>query len=98
MDDKDIEAFLIEASSEEIRYLFKNFLQILEEIKEEHDSVMSRLYENFPEMSKVLNTCDYFNDRKLSRLRKRVLDIGNDAIRKNNGHVERICLNLQFKK
>lgn len=93
----EIERRLKESSSEEIKYLFKGFLQILEDIKEDHDSAMNKLMDNFPELKKVLIVNNSFDENKMQRLRKRVLDLGNDTIRKNNSHVERIYLNLKFK-
>jgi len=92
----DIEQRLKESSGEEIKYLFKGFLQILEDLKSEHDSLMNRLRDNFPDLEKTLITSDSFDENKMSQLRKRVLDLGNDAVRKNNSHVERIY--FKFKQ
>lgn len=69
--------------------LFRNFLVILEDLQEEHRSVYLRLLEQTPDdLKPLIAQADYFDDRKLEWLRKRVLDLGNEAIRDNENYVE----------
>lgn len=69
--------------------LFKSFLVILEDLQEEHRSSYLRLLEQMPEELKPLvSQADYFSDRKMEWLRKRVLDLGNEAIREGEEWIE----------
>lgn len=69
--------------------LFKNFLIILEDLQEDHRSVYLRLLEQTPdELKPLIAQADYFDDRKMEWLRKRVLDLGNEAIRDGENYVE----------
>ena len=68
-------------SRKHITWLFKRFLNLLENIKNEHDINYSKLYKAIPEQKDLLEMADYLDQRKLSNLRKQILDIGNDSIR-----------------
>lgn len=76
--------------------LFKNFLVILEDLQEEHRSSHLKLLEQLPEQYKPLVYCvDTFDDRKMEWLRKRVLDLGNEAIRESEEWIE---ITFKFKQ
>ncbi len=72
-----------------ITSLYKSFLIILEDLKEENLDHFDKLYDAFPDKEEVIRQADYFTEEKLSYLRKKVLDAGNDCIRniigENNG-------------
>lgn len=75
--------------------LFKNFLVILEDLQEEHRSAHLKLLEQLPEEYKSLvYMADILNERKIEWLRKRVLDLGNEAIRDGENYVE---IHFKFK-
>jgi hypothetical protein len=61
--------------------LYKTFLIILEDLEEEHVNHFNKLYESLLEHETVIKQADYFTEEKLSYLRKKVLDAGNDCIR-----------------
>ena len=67
--------------SDDIKKLYVNFLVLLEDLKDDHDRTFYKLSREFPEMTKTLTVCDYFDDEKLDHLRKRVLDMGNGCVR-----------------
>ena len=41
---------------------------------------------------------DYFDYEKLQSIRKKVLDMGNESVRKNNTEIEKINLIFEFKQ
>ena len=63
--------------------LFKRMLTILEDIKHEHDRQFNLLYSSAPDSFKpVVKQANYLDEEKMSLYRKRVLDMGNESIRK----------------
>ncbi len=62
--------------------LFKNFLVIIEELTQDHDEAITKLYNALPdEYKKYVELADYLSDEKCERLRKKVLSQGNDTYR-----------------
>lgn len=65
-----------------ITTLFKDFLETLGELKDSHDEYFGNLMEKLPpEFVTTLVVGNPLSDDKFMRLRKRVLDRGNDVIR-----------------
>ena len=63
--------------------LFKRMLIILEDIKHEHDRQFALLYSSSPDSFKpVVKQAHYLDEEKMTLYRKRILDMGNEAIRK----------------
>lgn len=78
--------------------LFKEFLEILGEVKENHDEYFGNLMEKLPpEYLTTLVVGNPLSDDKFMRLRKKVLDKGNDIIRDSELELEHysisFCLN-----
>lgn len=71
--------------TDDCKDIYKRFLEILEDLQEEHKIQFDKLRHNIPqEYLSIIAQADYFTDGKLKHLRKRVLDCGNDAARKIN--------------
>lgn len=65
-----------------ITALFKDFLEIMGEVKESHDEYFGNLMEKLPpEFVTTLVVGNPLSDDKFMRLRKKILDKGNDTIR-----------------
>lgn len=83
---EEIREFQIRRS---VTSLYKTFLIILEDLREENLDHFDKLYKAFPEKEDIIRQADYFTEERLSYLRKKVLDAGNDCIRnitgENNG-------------
>ena len=63
--------------------LFKRMLGILEDIKHEHDRQFAILYSSAPDSFKpVVKQANYLDENQMAWLRKKVLDMGNESIRK----------------
>ena len=80
-----------------IKNLFKSFLYILEELKNDHDRNFGKLAEALPsEYLNIIKQADYFDDDQMFFLRKKVLDIGNDALRNQKEEFEKITVEFKF--
>jgi hypothetical protein len=78
--------------------LFKQFLRIVEELKRDHDDSYRKLRQNLPqEYSSVLNMGDYFDDNKMSYIRKKILDLGNETMRSSDSELNNFTVSFVFK-
>ncbi len=65
-----------------VKNLFKEFLSVLEELAHEHDEALDKMEKALPSEHKhFVGLADCLTPEKGDRLRKRVLDRGNDALR-----------------
>lgn len=65
-----------------ITLLFRHFLTLLEDLGLEHDEALAKLAAALPpEYHSFLDLADYLTPEKGQRLRKKVLDSGNDTLR-----------------
>jgi len=97
-DKEEIDGIILEKVNEVIPTLFTQFLVILEDLQEEHRAAYVKLLENIPvEYHPLLFQADYFDDRKMAWLRKRVLDIGNQTNRKNEENFRKVYIHFKFK-
>ena len=63
--------------------LYKHDLIVLEDLYEEHNITLQKLQDALPNSAfPILLAADYFTVKKFNLLRKRILDAGNDAVRK----------------
>lgn len=66
-------------TNKEVTHLYKTFLEILENIKQQHDTMLSKAAINVDEA--YLKDINYFTKEFHELLRKRILDNGNDTSR-----------------
>jgi hypothetical protein len=79
VDEVDILKFQIHRN---IINFYKEMLVMLEDLAEEHDTALSKLYDNLPsEYKKYVELADYFTESKFDNLRKKILSGGNNTIR-----------------
>ena len=81
--------------------LFKRMLGILEDIKHEHDRQFAILYSSAPDSFKpVVKQANYLDENQMAWLRKKVLDMGNESIRKMTTEMDliRIEFHHTFKQ
>jgi hypothetical protein len=94
----DAKQSLSKRSSKSIAYLFKQYLMIIEDLKFEHDQYLKKIKLEIPsEFHNVIDNADTFDNDKLSRIRKRVLDIGNETIRSVDSEMDDFSVNFVFK-
>lgn len=79
---EDIRAF---QTVRQVTALYKAFLVMLEDLEEEHIQHFEKLYEAFKDQKQIISQADYFTQEKMSYLRKKVLDAGNDCLRTITG-------------
>jgi len=95
MEAKDI---LSSKTDQSIRFLFKNFLGLLEEMKREHENNFDKLYSSLPEeYHNLIEMSDYFDETKFEIYRKRVLDIGNEILRNHMDDFDYYEVHFKFK-
>ena len=85
-------------SSSEISSLFKLMLMMVEGMKKDHDFHYDKLYNEIPsEYHSVLRAADHFTDDKVSWIRKRILDFGNESIRNLDSKLDNYTVTFIFK-
>jgi hypothetical protein len=68
--------------SRQVINLFKAYLSILERENSRHIECLNKLSDNLPdEYRKYIDLADWFTDEEMARLRKEVLEYGNNTIR-----------------
>ena len=91
--------FLNERSDHHIRFLFKSFLGILEDLKNNHDINFSKLRDSVPrEYQDLVDMADYFDEEHFYNYRKKVLDIGNSVLRDYNSELDTLHVEFRFKQ
>lgn len=94
----EAETFFSDGVARNTKDLFKEFLVLVEDLSFEHDQNFSKLYNGIPEQyHAILDQANYFDEDKLQYLRKKILDIGNNSIRKIESHTEKFTISFNFK-
>jgi hypothetical protein len=85
-------------SNKSISQLFKHYLMLIEDLKFEHDQYVKKIKSEIPfEYHNVVDNANTFDEEKMSRIRKRVLDLGNDAIRTQENELQDFSVSFVFK-
>ena len=85
-------------SNDEISSWFKMMLMMVEDMKKDHDFHYDKLYEEIPDKyHPVINTADHFTEDKVSWIRKRILDYGNESLRSMKNELENYKVEFIFK-
>jgi hypothetical protein len=94
----DAKQTLSKKTSKSISFLFKQYLMIIEDLKFEHDQYLKKIKQEIPsEFHNIIDNADSFSEEKMSRIRKRVLDIGNETIRSMDSDISDFSVNFVFK-
>jgi hypothetical protein len=89
---------LAKKSSKSTSQLFKQYLMLIEDLKFEHDQYLKKIKSEIPyEYHYVIDNADTFDEEKMSRIRKRVLDLGNEAIRSFDTEMNDFSVSFVFK-
>lgn len=76
--------------------LFKECLMIVEQLEEEHDEAMEKLYAALPPAYQAyVALADHFTEEKADRIRRAILQRGNDAKRAVNAELDQLDLDLR---
>jgi hypothetical protein len=94
----DAKESLSKKSTKSISFLFKQYLSLIEDLKFEHDQFLKKIKQEIPsEHHNLIDNADTFDDEKMARIRKRVLDIGNETIRSLDNELNDFTVNFVFK-
>ena len=92
--DPKLKEFLVFQIYRNITSLYKRYLNLIEDIQEEHINMLNKL--NSKVDQETLKNVDYFDDNKYNYLRKKVLDLGNETVREITKNLD--LLNMEIKK
>jgi hypothetical protein len=91
--------FLADRSDRHIRFLFKSFLSILEELQDNHQINFGKLKNSIPEKYyDLVEMADYFDEDYFEIYRKKILDVGNSVLREYNNEIETLTVEFKFKQ
>lgn len=90
--------FLNDRSDHHVKFLFKSYLLMLEDLKKTHEINFNKLYDELPkEYHSLINMADYFDEDYYQNYRKKILDIGNSVLRDYNSELENLVVEFKFK-
>lgn len=90
--------YLLRQHKKEVTSLFKNYLKILEDMKADHDFHYNKLYDLIPEQyHAIITAANHFTPEKLTWIRKRILDGGNESLRNFTEEMENLTVSFTFK-
>ncbi len=75
--------------------LYKNQLEELQRLKQDHDEMISNLKERGDTPNEIIEALDYFDEKKFNYIRKKTLDVGNEGIRDLESTLEKIEVTLK---
>ena len=91
--DNRFKEYLIFQIHRNIINLYKSHLLIIEDLRKDHDIMLKKLEDNLPK--EYLDNVNYFDDEKYDYIRKKTLDLGNNAIRDFEKNVESLEISLK---
>lgn len=90
---------LLERQRIHTKSLFKTLLAEIENIKEDHDERYRLLQDQLPsEYLPMLYAANPLTDDRFMRIRKKILDVGNDVSRAMDSETERYDVTFVFKQ
>lgn len=85
------------SAKRDITDLFKDFLNIIEELQQDHNEALIKLGQTLPiEQQKQLYLADHFTKEKMLRIRKTILSKGNDTIRSVDQQIKQFDIKLKI--
>ena len=88
-----IKAYITFQTNRQITALYKSHLSIIQDITKDHHTMMKKL-KNYVD-PEVLENVDYLTEEKYNYIRKKTLDIGNEAIREFEAKMEKVEIHLK---
>jgi hypothetical protein len=76
--------------------LYKFQLAVVEDMRQDHLSMLKKLESKVSK--EFIKDIDYFNADKYNHIRKKTLDVGNEAIRDFESSIEKLDIGLRKKK
>ncbi len=77
-----------------ITRVFKTYLDLLEQVADEHDEAMGKLMDALPpEHRALVYLADHFGETRFNAIRTKILGVGNEAIRSLDEDISNLRLN-----
>jgi hypothetical protein len=80
-----------------ITNLYKNYLTMLEDLQEQHDTAFAKLKRSRPEDKDLICQAELLDQKKMEYLRKKVLDLGNNCYREIGTELEKFNVNVNIR-
>tara|TARA_Y100000287_G_C14165417_1_gene326942 strand:- start:139 stop:441 length:303 start_codon:yes stop_codon:yes gene_type:complete len=82
---------------QDIKDLFKSFLGIVEDLAVENSLAVKRLKNNIPDvLHPYIDQYNSFSPEKIKYIRKKILDLGNECLRKEKKELENFEIKFIF--
>ena len=85
--------YLVFQMQRDIINLYKAHLNIVEDLARDHNKMLDALGKDLP--NEKLRDINYFNQAKYTYIRKKILDLGNEAIRNFQSSLEKVDVELK---
>lgn len=88
-----LKAYIIFQHHRNTTNLYKAHLGIVRDLFEDHALMLKKLQQYIPE--EALLNINYLDNKKYNYIRKKTLDLGNEAIRDFESNMEKVDINLK---
>ena len=88
-----VKDFLVFQHTRNTTNLYKSHLSIIRDLYEDHAIMMKKLENYIPK--EALENLNYLTDDKYKYIRKKTLDIGNEAIRDFEKNMDKVDVNIK---
>jgi len=100
VDVKDVISFQVHRN---IVNLYKRYFEITEDLLIDHKSFISKIESRLADLGvdvkkANIEEIDYFTEKKFNQIRKKILDVGNDATRELDRALEFVNIELKEQK
>lgn len=96
MNNKQAQDLLEFQVKKDVSYLYKRFLNVIEDIRDEHMFMIEKLEKALPEEHhKLLAASNHFDENRFGYFRKKVLDAGNGSIRNLQEQISKFDVDFQ---
>lgn len=97
MDNIDAKGLLQFQVEKDVKYLYKRLLGELEDLRNQHVSMLIRLEKVLPQQyHQLLKAANFFDEKEFAYRRKRVLDAGNETARNLVDQVGRFDIDFEI--
>ena len=93
MKDLNFKKFVLFQLQRNITALYKNYIVLTEDLQQDHYAFLRKLKEAGVS-EELLNKLDYFDAEKYTYIRKKILDVGNEANRDLEKYFQALDMNL----
>tara|TARA_Y100000004_G_C8621675_1_gene289070 strand:+ start:74 stop:367 length:294 start_codon:yes stop_codon:yes gene_type:complete len=91
--DEKFKEYLVFQLNRDIINLYKAHLNIVEDLARDHNQMLDSLEKELPK--EKIRDINYFNQAKYTYIRKKILDLGNEAIRNFQSSLDKVDVELK---